>query len=52
MAKARIVVHLECRECKMRNYSKRVSKKRQFAKLNLSKYCSKCRKHVDHKEIK
>ncbi|MCF7799438.1 50S ribosomal protein L33 [Candidatus Babeliales bacterium] len=52
MAKARTIIHLECKGCKSRNYSKQVSKKRQFGKLNLSKYCSKCRKHLEHKETK
>jgi large subunit ribosomal protein L33 len=52
MAKNRTIIKLECGECKMRNYSKLVSKKRVFAKLELSKYCSKCRKHQAHKETK
>lgn len=52
MAKNRVIVHLECADCGMRNYSKRVAKGRQFGKLALSKYCSKCRKHVSHKETK
>ncbi|MBU4269951.1 50S ribosomal protein L33 [Candidatus Dependentiae bacterium] len=52
MAKARTIIHLECTECKERNYSKMVSKKRKFEKLNLKKFCSKCRVHNMHKEIK
>ena len=52
MAKARTIIHFECTECKERNYSKMVSKKRKFEKLNLKKFCSKCRVHHIHKEIK
>ena len=52
MAKNRTIIHLECKGCGMKNYSKRVSKKRVYGKLGLSKYCSKCRKHSDHKETK
>ncbi len=52
MAKDRVIVHLECTECRMRNYSKRVAKKRTWGKLSLSKYCSKCRAHHLHKETK
>ncbi|MFW5721294.1 MAG: 50S ribosomal protein L33 [Bacteroidota bacterium] len=52
MAKARTIIHLECAICKERNYSKLVSKKRKFEKLNLSKYCPRCRVHKLHKEIK
>lgn len=52
MAKNRIIVHFECSECGMRNYSKRVAKGRVYGKLQLNKYCSKCRKHHVHKETK
>jgi len=52
MAKNRTIIHLVCSECKSRNYSKKVSKKRDFGKLELNKYCSKCRKHQSHKETK
>lgn len=52
MAKNRTIITLECTECKSRNYSKMVSKKRAFGKLTLKKYCSKCRFHTGHKETK
>lgn len=52
MAKNRVIVHFECGGCGGRNYSKRVAKGRQFGKLALNKYCSKCRKHHTHKETK
>ncbi len=52
MAKNRIIIHLECKECKMRNYSYRVSKKRSSGKLALNKYCTRCRQYGQHKETK
>jgi large subunit ribosomal protein L33 len=52
MAKTRTIVHLGCKECGLRNYSFRVSKKRSFDKLELNKYCKKCGKHSSHKETK
>ncbi|KKP23894.1 MAG: 50S ribosomal protein L33 [candidate division TM6 bacterium GW2011_GWF2_28_16] len=52
MAKARTIIHFECSDCKNRNYSKIVSKKRKFEKLNLKKFCPKCRVHSMHKETK
>ncbi|MFH1831951.1 MAG: 50S ribosomal protein L33 [bacterium] len=52
MAKNRTIVHLECGICKIRNYSKKVSKKRAFGKLELQKFCAGCRKHSAHKETK
>ncbi len=52
MAKDRIIVHLECTETGMRNYSIRVPKSRKFGKLALKKYCPKLRRHTLHKETK
>jgi large subunit ribosomal protein L33 len=52
MAKNRIIIHLECTETGLRNYSKRVAKNRKYGKLMLMKYCSKLRKHTLHKETK
>lgn len=52
MAKNRTVIHLECSDCRNRNYHFRVGKKRAYGKLNLSKYCWACRKHSVHKETK
>ena len=52
MAKNRVIVHFECAGCGSRNYSKRVAKGRVFGKLNINKYCARCRKHEMHKETK
>ena len=52
MAKDRVIVHLECTETGMRNYSIRVSKSRKFGKLTLKKYCPKLRRHTLHRETK
>lgn len=52
MAKNRTTTHLVCEECKERNYTQVVNKKRTAGALKLSKYCSRCRKHNMHKETK
>jgi len=52
MAKNRVIIHMECGDCGLRNYSQKVSKKRDYGKLELNKFCAKCRKHVAHKETK
>jgi large subunit ribosomal protein L33 len=52
MAKNRVTTHLACETCKERNYSQIVSKKRSAGSLKLNKFCSRCRKHVMHKETK
>ena len=48
----RVLVSLKCSECKEINY--RVSKNTDNTKekLNLNKYCPKCRKTTEHKESK
>ncbi|TET06530.1 50S ribosomal protein L33 [Candidatus Dependentiae bacterium] len=52
MAKNRVTTHLACKECKERNYSQVVSKNRKVGALQLKKFCSRCRKHTEHKETK
>ena len=45
-------ITLACSECKNRNYNTTKNKKTKQAKLELSKFCSTCRKHTSHKETK
>ncbi|MFC1842141.1 50S ribosomal protein L33 [Candidatus Dependentiae bacterium] len=52
MAKNRIISYLACTECKERNYTQVVGKKRAVGSLKLKKFCHRCRKHVEHKESK
>jgi len=48
---ARDTVHLQCTECKRRNYTANRNKKQQTTKLRFNKYCRFCRKHTPHKEV-
>ena len=43
---------LRCFECKKFNYITTRNKLNTVEKLVLSKYCSTCRKHTEHKEAK
>jgi len=47
----RVIVTLACKDCKERNYGFVRGKKKE-QKLEVSKFCPKCRKHTSHKEIK
>ena len=49
---AREIIQLQCTECKDRNYSKMKNRKTTPDRLELSKFCRKCRKHTMHKEVK
>jgi large subunit ribosomal protein L33 len=49
---ARVIITLECQECGRRNYTTTKNKRANAEKLELSKFCKFCRKHVKHKETK
>jgi len=51
MASERVIITLACTKCKDRNYHFARAKKAP-KKLELKKYCKKCRKHTPHKEVK
>jgi large subunit ribosomal protein L33 len=51
-ATARVNITLECTVCRERNYTKTKNKRIHAEKLELSKYCWRCRKHNRHKETK
>jgi large subunit ribosomal protein L33 len=48
----RIIFQLECTVCKERNYTTSKNTLNQKGKMNLEKYCSRCRKHTEHKEVR
>ena len=54
MAKSdkRIKLQLKCTVCNEKNYSTFKNKINTTDKLNLNKYCPRCRKHTPHKEVK
>jgi large subunit ribosomal protein L33 len=53
MAKGiRINVTLECKTCRTRNYSTSKSKRNTPGKLELKKFCPRCRTHTLHRETK
>ncbi len=48
----RIVVTLACTECKERNYTTQKNRRNDSGRLELNKFCSRCRKHTQHRETK
>ncbi len=48
----RVIITLECPECRERNYTSTKNRKNDRQRLELSKYCRRCRKHTLHKETK
>jgi large subunit ribosomal protein L33 len=43
---------LACTECKERNYHMTKNKRLHPERVEYSKYCARCNKHVPHKETK
>ena len=54
MAKAdvRVIIDMECTDCKRRNYSTMKNKREHKDRLELKKYCPGCRRHTGHKETR
>lgn len=48
----RDIVHLQCTECKRKNYSTTKNKKTTTGKLEFKKFCRFDRKHTVHREAK
>ena len=49
---ARVPITLECTECKERNYYSEKNKTNTTTRLELKKFCNRCRKQTLHKEGK
>jgi large subunit ribosomal protein L33 len=52
VAATRVIITLECTTCRDRNYTTTKNKRANAEKLELSKFCRRCRKHTNHKETK
>ncbi|MFQ6015887.1 MAG: 50S ribosomal protein L33 [Anaerolineae bacterium] len=48
----RIVTTLACTECQERNYTTSKNRRNDPQRLELMKYCPRCRRHTVHKETK
>ncbi len=48
----RILVDLQCSECKSQNYITQKNRQNTEGKLELKKFCKHCRKVTPHKEVK
>jgi large subunit ribosomal protein L33 len=48
----RIIIYLACTECKERNYTSSKNKRNDPTRLELQKFCPRCRVHRLHRETK
>jgi large subunit ribosomal protein L33 len=51
-AENRPVIALACTTCKERTYSTRKSKRNDPGRMELNKFCPRCRQHTLHRETK
>ena len=48
----RMVVTLECTECRERNYTSQKNRRNDPQRMELEKYCPRCKTHRLHRETK
>ncbi len=48
----REIITFECTQCKNRNYTSTKNKKVTTERLELKKFCRRCRAHTPHKETR
>jgi large subunit ribosomal protein L33 len=49
---ARVIITLACTECKERTYATTKNKRKHPDRLELNKFCPRCRSHKKHREAK
>lgn len=48
----RRVITLECTECRERNYTSQKNRRNDPQRVELNKYCPRCKEHTLHRETK
>jgi len=48
----RIIIGMACQDCKERNYTTSKNKRNDPNRLELKKFCRRCRHHTMHRETK
>jgi large subunit ribosomal protein L33 len=48
----RILVTFECTDCKERTYNSSKSRRNDPQRIELKKYCPRCRAHALHREVR
>ncbi|MBI2861180.1 MAG: 50S ribosomal protein L33 [Chloroflexi bacterium] len=49
---ARIVITLACTQCRERDYTTEKNRRNDPNRLELDKYCRRCRQHTLHREVR
>ena len=46
------IITLQCNDCKEQNYTTEKNKKNDPDRMEIRKFCRRCRKHTTHRETK
>ena len=49
---ARQIITLQCGDCRERNYTTTKNRRNDPQRLELRRYCSRCRGHKTHREVR
>lgn len=49
---ARQIITLQCTDCRERNYSTVKNRRSHTTRMELRKYCGRCRTHQVHREVR
>ena len=48
----RVIITLACSECRERSYTTTKNRRNDPDRLELKKYCPRCRQHLAHREVR
>ena len=48
----RQIITLQCGDCRERNYTSTKNRRNDPQRVELKKYCSRCRNHTAHREVR
>jgi large subunit ribosomal protein L33 len=48
----RVIITLACSDCRERNYTSTKNRRNDADRLELSKFCPRCRRHHVHREVR
>jgi large subunit ribosomal protein L33 len=51
-AGARIIITMACTDCRERNYTTDKNRRNDTQRLELRKFCPRCRGHTSHREVR
>ena len=48
----RVLINLACTDCRERTYNSEKNRRNDSGRMELNKFCPRCRKHTLHREVR